>query len=96
MANLAQILHKDKFKKEQLMDRTQAYAIVTEYVKNQGLINHMLCVEAAMRFYAQKLGQDVEILGDGRPSARFRLGNSPHPQRTPRSRGANVTLSRRA
>lgn len=45
------------------MDRTQAYAIVTEYVKNQGLINHMLCVEAAMRFYAIKLGQDVETWG---------------------------------
>jgi putative nucleotidyltransferase with HDIG domain len=46
-----------------MMDRTQAYAIVTEYVKNQGLINHMLSVEAAMRFYANKLGQDVEIWG---------------------------------
>jgi len=45
------------------MDRTQAYAIVTEYVKNQGLINHMLSVEAAMRFYAQKLGQDIETWG---------------------------------
>ncbi len=45
------------------MDRTQAYAIVTEYVKNQGLINHMLSVEAAMRFYAQKLSQDAETWG---------------------------------
>ena len=45
------------------MDRSEAYAIVTEYVKNQGLINHMLSVEAAMRFYAQKLGQDVETWG---------------------------------
>jgi len=45
------------------MDRTEAYGIVTEYVKNQGLINHMLSVEAAMRFYANKLGQDVETWG---------------------------------
>jgi putative nucleotidyltransferase with HDIG domain len=45
------------------MDRTQALAIVEEYVKNQNLINHMLCVEAAMRFYAQKLGQDAETWG---------------------------------
>jgi len=45
------------------MDRTQAFAIVTEFVKNQGLINHMLSVEAAMRFYAQKMDQDVETWG---------------------------------
>ena len=45
------------------MDRSQALAIVQEYVKNQGLINHMLCVEAAMRFYAEKLGEDVDLWG---------------------------------
>jgi len=27
------------------------------------LINHMLCVEAAMRFYAEKYDQDVELWG---------------------------------
>ena len=43
------------------MDRTQALAIVNEYVKNPGLINHMLSVEAAMRFYARLNGQDEEI-----------------------------------
>ncbi len=45
------------------MDRSTALAIVNEYVKAPGLVNHMLCVEAAMRFYAEKLGQDVEIWG---------------------------------
>ncbi len=40
------------------MERTEALEIVKEYVKNQNLINHMLAVEAAMRFYAQKLNQD--------------------------------------
>lgn len=45
------------------MDRSQALTIVKEYVKNLNLINHMLAVEAAMRFYAQKLGQDQEIWG---------------------------------
>jgi putative nucleotidyltransferase with HDIG domain len=43
------------------MDRAQALAIVNEYVKNPGLINHMLSVEAAMRFYARLNGQDEEI-----------------------------------
>ena len=45
------------------MDRNQALAIVQEYIQAPGLINHMLCVEAAMRFYAEKLGQDVELWG---------------------------------
>ena len=45
------------------MDRLQALAIVKEYVKNQNLINHMLSVEAAMRFYAQKLAQDENLWG---------------------------------
>lgn len=45
------------------MKRDEAFAIVTEYVKNENLIHHMLAVEAAMRFYAEKLGQDVELWG---------------------------------
>ncbi len=45
------------------MDRESALAIVREYVKNEGLINHMLCVEAAMRWYAETLGEDVETWG---------------------------------
>ena len=43
------------------MDRETALQIVKEYVKNNNLINHMLSVEAAMGFYAEKLGQDVEL-----------------------------------
>ncbi len=45
------------------MNRQDALVIVQEFVKNPNLINHMLCVEAAMRFYAEKLGQDVELWG---------------------------------
>jgi putative nucleotidyltransferase with HDIG domain len=40
------------------MDRETAYAIVIEYVKNESLIRHMLSVEAAMRGYAVKFGED--------------------------------------
>ncbi len=43
------------------MNREEALQIVKKYVKNQNLINHMLAVEAAMQFYAEKLGQDVEL-----------------------------------
>ncbi len=42
------------------MDREHALNIVKKYVKNQNLIKHMLAVEAAMRFYAEKYNEDVE------------------------------------
>ena len=45
------------------MTRDEALAIVREYVKNENLIKHMYCVEATMRFYAEKLGEDVETWG---------------------------------
>ncbi len=46
------------------MKREEALAIVKEYVKNENLINHMLAVEAAMRFYAEKMGEDPELWGN--------------------------------
>jgi putative nucleotidyltransferase with HDIG domain len=45
------------------MNRIDALNIVHEYVKNESLIHHMLAVEAAMRFYAEKFNQDVELWG---------------------------------
>ena len=45
------------------MTREEALALVREFVKNEGLVRHMLCVEAAMRFYAEKFGEDVETWG---------------------------------
>jgi len=45
------------------MNREEALTLVKEYVKNEGLINHMRSVEAAMRFYAGQMGQDVELWG---------------------------------
>jgi putative nucleotidyltransferase with HDIG domain len=45
------------------MNRNQALSIVNEYVKNENLVRHMLAVEAAMRFYAGKYGEDVEAWG---------------------------------
>lgn len=45
------------------MDRTEALALVREFVKNENLVRHMLAVEAAMRFYAEKYGEDVETWG---------------------------------
>ena len=45
------------------MDRSEGLKIVRDYVKNENLIRHMLAVEAAMRFYAVKFGEDQDIWG---------------------------------
>ena len=45
------------------MNRTEALSLVREYVKNENLVRHMLCVEAAMRFYAEKFGEDPDQWG---------------------------------
>lgn len=41
--------------------REDAYRLMTEHVKNENLQKHMLAVEAAMRFYARKYGEDEEL-----------------------------------
>lgn len=41
-----------------VMNRSDALSLLQEYVINQSLIRHMLAVEAAMRAYARKLGED--------------------------------------
>jgi len=45
------------------MDRDAAMAILQEHTKSENLVKHMLCVEAAMRAYARKYGEDEEKWG---------------------------------
>jgi putative nucleotidyltransferase with HDIG domain len=45
------------------MNRADSFALVCEYTKNESLIKHMLAVEAAMRAYARKYGEDEEKWG---------------------------------
>jgi putative nucleotidyltransferase with HDIG domain len=45
------------------MNRDEGLALVREFVKNEGLVRHMLSVETSMRFYAEKFGEDVEAWG---------------------------------
>ena len=45
------------------MNRADAFALLCEYTKNPSLVKHMLAVEAAMRAYARKLGEDEEKWG---------------------------------
>lgn len=45
------------------MTRDEAWALLNEYTKGEGLIRHALSVEAAMRAYARQLGGDEEAWG---------------------------------
>jgi len=42
------------------MTREDAFELLTEFTKNKNLIKHALAVEAAMKAYARKFGEDVE------------------------------------
>ena len=45
------------------MNRTEALQLLKEYTKNDALLKHMYSVEAAMRAYAKKFGEDEEKWG---------------------------------
>ena len=44
-------------------DRDDAIALLHEWVENEGLRKHMYAVEAAVRFYARKMGADEDLWG---------------------------------
>ncbi len=45
------------------MDRDTAWELMTGHVEAAGLRRHMVAVEAAMRFYAGRMGEDAELWG---------------------------------
>ena len=45
------------------MNREEAFKLLSEYTKKPALINHALAVEAAMREYARRFGEDEEVWG---------------------------------
>lgn len=66
------------------MTREEALALVHEYTKNQNLIKHMLAVEAAMRAYARRFGENEETWGLAGLLHDFDYENIPIPSITPR------------
>lgn len=46
-----------------MTNRDDAFDLMCEYTKNESLRRHMICVEIAMRAYAEKYEQDVEKWG---------------------------------
>jgi putative nucleotidyltransferase with HDIG domain len=45
------------------INRDEAYALVCQYTQSESLRRHMLAVEAAMRAYARKFGEDEQKWG---------------------------------
>jgi putative nucleotidyltransferase with HDIG domain len=45
------------------MNRHDAFALLNEYVKDPGLVRHMLAVEIAMCAYARRLGENQDTWG---------------------------------
>jgi putative nucleotidyltransferase with HDIG domain len=46
-----------------LPSRDEAWRLLCEYTQKEGLRKHALAVEAAVRFYARKFGEDEELWG---------------------------------
>lgn len=44
-------------------DRDEALTLLQQWVDNEGLINHMKAVEAAVRHYARAAGEDEDVWG---------------------------------
>ncbi|MDI3327923.1 MAG: HDIG domain-containing protein [Alicyclobacillaceae bacterium] len=72
-----------------VLNRESAWALLTEYTQNPNLIKHALAVEAAMRAYARKFGEDEEKWGITGLLHDFDYEKWPSPEDHPR-RGAEI------
>ena len=77
------------------MNRDDAWALLTEYTKSESLLKHALAVEAAVRGYARKFGEDEDGWGIVGAAARLRLRALADARRSSVSSGAR-SCARRA
>ena len=78
------------------MNRQQAWETVEEHIEAPGLRKHMLCVEAAMRDYAERLGHDPELWGMAGLLHDFDWEIHPTLEQHPKDAGTTQSLIRRA
>jgi putative nucleotidyltransferase with HDIG domain len=76
------------------MTRDEAFALLNEYTKSGSLIKHALAVEAAMRSYAARFGQDPELWGQTGLIHDFDYERWPNPPEHTRE-GARILRERR-
>ena len=71
-----------------MLDREQAWNILCEFTKSEGLRKHALAVETCVAAYARKFGEDEHEVVRHRAAARFRLGDSSAAAGPPASRAS--------
>ena len=75
------------------MDRDSTMKLLQEFVKTETLMKHLMAVEAAMRAYARKFGEDEEEWGIAGLLHDFDWGIVPTPEEHP-TYGANILRER--
>src|SRR4026208_2107949 len=55
------------------LNRDAAWQLLNEYTKSESLLKHAMAVEAAVRGYAKKFGEDEEGVGPRGAAPRLRL-----------------------
>ena len=76
-----------------LMDRDRAWILLTEFTQSDSLRKHALAVEAAMRAYASRYGQDAETWGAAGMLHDFDYEMHPAAPQHP-MKGAEILLAR--
>jgi putative nucleotidyltransferase with HDIG domain len=77
-----------------MIDREAAWAVLTEFTKSDSLRKHALAVEASMRAYAERYGEDCESWGMAGMLHDFDYEMHPTAPRHP-MKGAEILLSRK-
>jgi len=76
-----------------MIDREAAWAVLTEFTKSDSLRKHALAVEASMRAYAERYGEDAESWGMAGMLHDFDYEMHPTAPRHP-MKGAEILISR--